>query len=102
VNRKNPDPEDVRLAREGWTLAKEIISGRKADIVVLDEINCAMDFGLLPVGEVLEAIQGKPDGWNSSSRDAEPRRRLSRRRISSPRCARSGTITRRASTPAWA
>ena len=62
VNRKNPDPEDVRLAREGWTLAKEIISGRKADIVVLDEINCAMDFGLLPVGEVLEAIQGKPDG----------------------------------------
>ena len=62
VNRKNPDPEDVRLAREGWKLAKEIISGRKADIVVLDEINCAMDFGLLPVGEVLEAIQGKPDG----------------------------------------
>lgn len=62
VNRKNPDPEDIRLAGEGWKLAKEIISGRKADIVVLDEINCAMDFGLLPVGEVLEAIKGKPDG----------------------------------------
>jgi len=62
VNRKNPDPEDIRLAREGWKLAREIISGRKADIVVLDEVNCAMDFGLLPVGEVLEAIKGKPDG----------------------------------------
>jgi len=62
VNRKKPDPEDVRLAREGWELAKGIISGGKADIVVLDEINCAMDFGLLPVGEVLEAIQGKPEG----------------------------------------
>ena len=62
VNRKNPDPEDFRLAREGWKLAREIISGRKADIVVLDEVNCAMDFGLLPVGEVLEAIKGKPDG----------------------------------------
>ena len=62
VNRKNPDPEDIRLAREGWKLALEIISGRKADIVVLDEVNCAMDFGLLPVGEVLEAIKGKPDG----------------------------------------
>jgi len=62
VNRKNPDPEDIRLALEGWKLASGIISGRKADIVVLDEINCAMDFGLLPVGEVLEAIKGKPDG----------------------------------------
>jgi cob(I)alamin adenosyltransferase len=62
VDRKNPDPEDVRLAREGWDLAKEVISGRKADIVVLDEVNCAIDFGLLPVGEVLETIKGKPDG----------------------------------------
>jgi len=71
VNRKNPDPEDVRLAREGWTLAKEIISGRKADIVVLDEINCAMDFGLLPWGGP-RAIQGKPDGWNSSHGTRRP------------------------------
>ena len=62
VNRKNPDPEDIRLALEGWKLAKETIGGGKADIVVLDEINCAMDFGLLPVGEVLEAIKAKPDG----------------------------------------
>jgi len=62
VNRENPDPEDIRLALEGWKLASGIISGRKADIVVLDEINCAMDFGLLPVGEVLEAIKKKPDG----------------------------------------
>jgi len=62
VNRKNTDPEDVRLAREGWELAKEIISGRNADIVVLDEINCAMDFRLIPVEEVLEVVKGKPDG----------------------------------------
>jgi cob(I)alamin adenosyltransferase len=62
VDRQNPDPEDVRLAREGWGLAKQAILGRKADIVVLDEINCAMHFGLLPVEEVLEIVKGKPDG----------------------------------------
>jgi cob(I)alamin adenosyltransferase len=62
VNRKNPDPEDVRLAREGWKLAREIVSGRKADIVVLDELNCAMDFGLVPVAEVLDLLRAKPDG----------------------------------------
>jgi len=62
VNRKNPDPEDVRLARKGFELAKEVILGRKADIVVLDEVNCAMDFGLIPVAEVLELLRNKPGG----------------------------------------
>lgn len=62
VDRKKPDPEDLRLAREGWKLARETILGKKADIVVLDEINCALDFGLLPVPEVLDVLNGKPDG----------------------------------------
>jgi cob(I)alamin adenosyltransferase len=62
VDRQNPDPEDVRLAREGWDLAKDAILGKKADILVLDEINCAMYFGLLPVDEVLETVKGKPEG----------------------------------------
>src|SRR4030067_781067 len=65
VNRKNPDPEDLRLARDGWELAKETILGGKADIVVLDEINCAVDFGLLPVAEVLDLLRKKPDGMES-------------------------------------
>jgi cob(I)alamin adenosyltransferase len=62
VNRNNPDPEDVRLAREGWKLAQGIISGRKAEIVILDEINCAADFGLLPVEEIVEVLRNKPAG----------------------------------------
>ncbi|MGE5248224.1 MAG: cob(I)yrinic acid a,c-diamide adenosyltransferase [Verrucomicrobiota bacterium] len=62
VDPKRPDPEDVRLAREGWEVAKEVIRGKKADIVVLDEVNCAMYFGLLPVAEVLQAVREKPEG----------------------------------------
>lgn len=62
VNRRNPDPEDVRLARAGWETAKGLIERKEADIVVLDEINCAVDFGLLPAGEVLETLRRKPDG----------------------------------------
>ena len=30
--------------------------------MVLDEINCAMDFRLIPVEEILETVNGKPDG----------------------------------------
>ncbi len=62
VNRKDPDPEDVRLAREGWADACEVIRGGKADIVVLDEINCAVDFGLLPAEDVVSVLREKPDG----------------------------------------
>lgn len=62
VDRKNPDPEDIRLARGGWERAKALILGKGADIVVLDEINCAVDFGLLPAGEVLEVLARKPEG----------------------------------------
>ena len=62
VDRKDPDPEDVRLAREGWELAKAVILGRKADIVVLDEINCAADYGLVPAVDVVEILRRKPDG----------------------------------------
>ena len=62
VNRKDPDPEDVRLAREGLVLARNTILGKRADIVVLDEINCAVDFGLLPVTEVLDLLRKKPEG----------------------------------------
>jgi cob(I)alamin adenosyltransferase len=62
VDRESPDPEDIRLARNGWELAKETVLGGNADIVVLDEINCAVDFGLLPVEEVLDLLGRKPDG----------------------------------------
>src|SRR3989304_5281950 len=58
VDRESPDPEDGRLAREGWERAKETILGGKADIVVLDELNCAVDFGLLPVGGVPARLRG--------------------------------------------
>ena len=62
VTRGDPDPEDVRLAREGWEAAKESVLGGQADIVVLDEIVSAVDFGLLPLAEVLELMRKKPDG----------------------------------------
>jgi cob(I)alamin adenosyltransferase len=60
VDRKEPDEEDVRMARHGWELAKEAIRKKSADIIVLDEINCVMDYGLIPVSEVVEVVKGKP------------------------------------------
>jgi cob(I)alamin adenosyltransferase len=60
VDRKEPDEEDRRMARHGWELAKESIRKKSADIIVLDEINCAVDYGLIPLAELLEIVRSKP------------------------------------------
>lgn len=61
VNRDNPDPEDIRLAREALSRAKDALTGGRYDLVILDEINGAVSFGLLPVEDVLELIALRPE-----------------------------------------
>jgi cob(I)alamin adenosyltransferase len=60
VNKNNPDPKDVQLARRALDLAKEVVSGRRYDIVVLDEINVALDFGLVGLSDVIGLIDARP------------------------------------------
>jgi len=57
VSKKNPEKIDVELARKGLANAKEIIGSKKYDMVILDEINVAIDFRLIPVEEVIELIK---------------------------------------------
>jgi len=56
----DPPPEYVEMVRDGFAEAKEMVLSGAYDMVVLDEINCAMFFGLLPVEDVLELIRNKP------------------------------------------
>jgi cob(I)alamin adenosyltransferase len=55
-----PLPKDYELAKSAFELAKKVIEGEEFDIVVLDEINPAMDLGLINVDEVLKLIREKP------------------------------------------
>jgi len=60
VSKKNPAKIDVALAQKAIALAKKEIEKAEADILVLDEINCALDFGLIGLDQVLELIRKKP------------------------------------------
>ena len=62
VSKTNPDPMDIQLAQEGFSLAKEAIEGKEYDIVVLDEINVAIDYGLIPLSDLLLLLDTKPEG----------------------------------------
>jgi cob(I)alamin adenosyltransferase len=61
ISKSNPDPIDFKLARDGFSLAKRAIGGGEYDIVILDEINTAIDYGLLPLSDLLELIDSKPE-----------------------------------------
>jgi len=74
VSKANPDPDDLKLAQEGLALAKKSIENKEFDIVILDEINMAVDFGLVPVSDVLRLIDSKPDSMELvlTGRNARP------------------------------
>jgi len=61
VSKEDPDPEDVRLAREALALAEKMVAAGEADLLVLDEINVALDFKLVPLDPVLDLIKKKPE-----------------------------------------
>ena len=60
ISREDPDPEDVKLCREAMLYAQRAIIGGEYDIVVLDEINVAVDLGLVPKEEVLKLLDERP------------------------------------------
>jgi len=61
VSKTNPDPMDIKLAKKGFSLAKKAIKNREYDIVILDEINITVDYGLIPLSDLLKLIDSKPE-----------------------------------------
>ena len=60
VNLRGPAPEDLALVREAWDLARQVIAAGAHDLVILDEINLALTFNLLPREEVFQVLREKP------------------------------------------
>jgi len=52
--------EDVNEAWNGFLQGKEALLSGRYDLVIFDEINIAMDYGLLPVEEVLQMLSERP------------------------------------------
>ncbi len=53
------DPEDVRLIRECWAEAARAIGSGEWDMVILDEINYAIGYGLLDPEEVAATLAAR-------------------------------------------
>jgi len=55
-----PPEEDVKLAREGFELARKVVSSGEYDMVVLDEINVALHLKMISVDDVIQLVKNKP------------------------------------------
>ncbi|MCK4482848.1 cob(I)yrinic acid a,c-diamide adenosyltransferase [Candidatus Bathyarchaeota archaeon] len=60
VTEKPPGKKDVELAQEALALAEEVVRSGEYDIVILDEVNVALNLKLISLEEVLESIKNKP------------------------------------------
>jgi cob(I)alamin adenosyltransferase len=60
ISETNPDAIDIQLALEGFSLAKTAVENKEFDIVILDEINLAVDYGLIPLSDLIQLIDSKP------------------------------------------
>jgi cob(I)alamin adenosyltransferase len=61
VNLVDPDPEDKELARKALGYAKELMKKNACDILILDEVNVAVAYNLIPVQDLLEVLDSKPE-----------------------------------------
>jgi cob(I)alamin adenosyltransferase len=57
---RGPSEGDIAAARKGLAEAAEAVAGGSYDLVILDELNVAVYYGLIDVGEVLGLIARKP------------------------------------------
>ncbi len=55
------DPEDVRMVEEAWAEARAAILSGDWDLVILDEINYAIGYGMLDPAKVAATLLERPE-----------------------------------------
>lgn len=75
IGTEKPNPEDVRLAEEGWQSAVDAMNSGQYDMVILDEINYAVHYGMVGIERVVSDLAARPETLHvvCTGRNAHPR-----------------------------
>lgn len=60
LSKQPPDPRDVAAAERCMARFEQAAASGAYDMIILDEINYVIDYGLLPVERVVEALRRRP------------------------------------------
>jgi len=55
------DPEDIKMVEAAWAEAEQAIMSGQWELVILDEINYAISYGMLDPAKVVAALKRKPE-----------------------------------------
>ena len=64
IDDKSPREDHEKIAQEAIKISKEKINSGNYNIVILDEVNYAVNLGLVDVNDVLDLIKSKPENLN--------------------------------------
>ncbi len=75
VGTEKPDPEDVRAVEGGWAAAVDAMRSDAYDMLILDEVNYATNYGMLSIDRVLDDLAARPERLHviCTGRNAHPR-----------------------------
>lgn len=73
--RGKPSAEDVAASKKGFENVKDAVFSGKYDMVIIEEGNMAVYFGLIPVEDLLDLIEKKPKRLEIviTGRNADPK-----------------------------
>lgn len=56
----NKNADDEKEIQQGWEITKKAIENDEYQLIILDEINIAIDLDILDIDEVIEVLKNKP------------------------------------------
>jgi cob(I)alamin adenosyltransferase len=60
VDREDPDPKDIEQAQKALQHSLDVLCDGGYDVLVLDEFNVAVDYGLVSLDQALAVLDAKP------------------------------------------
>ncbi len=73
--RGHPSKEDIEEAKRGIKEIKDLLDSDRFDVVILDEVNIAVKYGLIDLEIILDLIKTRPEGTEIilTGRGADPK-----------------------------
>jgi len=56
----DPEPQTLEAVLQAFNLARQLILAGEHDLVILDEVNLSLTYGLVPLTEMLEVLRQRP------------------------------------------
>jgi len=75
VGAEKPDPADVELVEKAWSAVVEEMGAGRFDMILCDEINYAIHYGMLDIDRVVADLKARPESLHvvCTGRNAHPK-----------------------------